>query len=161
MAAKDSSGKTPGAFGSLLKDFRSAFGEMFGGGKLDPKQETTIEVMFALLGNLAGADSIVTTHEAEFTNQMMDEFQLSTRGRDLAQDAFTRGRKREIDVDHELKRYLSLYRTGSPEVERLYDALLRLAAADGRLRPGEKILLEKITVGLGYPIATLAARLGT
>jgi DnaJ like chaperone protein len=160
MATSTQNGGTPGPISAVIRDFRTALGDLFGGGRLEPEQETSVQVIFGLLGYLAGADSIVTTHEAEFTNQLMDEFDLSTRARDLAHIAFARGRKREIDVETEVRRYLLVHPKGSPEVERLYDALLQLAAADGRLRPGERAMLEQVTKTLGFSPETLNARLG-
>jgi DnaJ-domain-containing protein 1 len=119
-----------------------------------------VQVSFGLLGYLAGADSIVTTHEAEFANHLMDEMALPANGRDMAQAAFLAGRQRKIDVDAEMKRFLATFNSGSSEVIKLYDALLQLAIADGRVRPTERIFLEKVTKGLGFSPQALAARLG-
>lgn len=140
----------PHGLGAMLRDLGSAIGEMFGAGKLDPEKAATVEVVFGLLGYLAGADSIVTTHEAEFTNRMMDELKLSTRARDLAHEAFTRGRKREIELNVEINRFLAIHPKGSAEAKHLHDSLYRLAAADGRMQPREKLVLEQITGALGF-----------
>jgi len=137
-------------FGSMLRDLSASIGELLGGGKLEPEQAASVEVAFGLLGYLAGVDSIVTSHEAEFVNQLMDDLQLSSLARDLAQQAFTRGRKREIDVDTEVGRFLQMYPQGGSEARRLHDALYRLAAADGRLQPREKSFLDAITTKLGF-----------
>jgi DnaJ like chaperone protein len=137
-------------FGAILRDLGASIGDLLGGGKLEPEQALSVEVAFGLLGYLAGVDSIVTSHEAEFVNQLMDELQLSTRARDLAQQAFGRGRKREIDVDEELDRFLQTYPRGGGEARRLHDALYRLAAADGRLQPREKSFLDAVTAKLGF-----------
>ncbi|MBL8299997.1 MAG: TerB family tellurite resistance protein [Rhodanobacteraceae bacterium] len=137
-------------FGAVLRDLGASIGELLGGGKLEPEQALSIEVAFGLLGYLAGIDSIVTSHEAEFVNQLMDELQLSTRARDIAQQAFARGRKRDIVVDTELDRFLKTYPRGGGEARRLHDALYRLAASDGRLQPREKALLDAIATKLGF-----------
>ncbi len=137
-------------FGSLLRDLGASIGELLGGGKLEPEQNASVEIAFGLLGYLAGIDSIVTSHEAEFINQLMDDLQLPTRARDLAQQAFTRGRKREIDVDREVGRFLQMHPPGSANARRLHDALYRLAAADGRLQPREKTFLDATTAKLGF-----------
>ena len=79
-----------------------------------------------------------------------DKLQLSARGRDLAQQAFTRGRKREIEVAEEIGRFLATYPRGGGEARKLHDALYRLAAADGRLQPREKAFLEDVTRQLGF-----------
>lgn len=137
-------------FGAILRDLGSSIGELLGGGRLEPEQTSSVEVAFGLLGYLAGVDSIVTSHEAEFVNQLMDELQLSTRARDLAQQAFARGRKRDISVEAELDRFLQTYPHGGGEARRLHDALYRLAAADGRLQPREKAFLDTVTAKLGF-----------
>lgn len=137
-------------FGAILRDLGASIGELLGGGKLEPEQVVSTEVAFGMLGYLAGVDSIVTSHEAEFVNQLMDGLQLSTRARDLAQQAFSRGRKREIDVDEEIGRFLQTYPRGGGEARRLHDALYRLAAADGRLQPRERAFLDAITLKLGF-----------
>ena len=146
-------GETPAhgsRFGAILRDLGASIGELLGGGKLEPEQAILVEVAFGLLGYLAGVDSIVTSHEAEFVNQLMDDLQLSTCARDLAQQAFARGRKREINIDAELERFLETYPRGGGEARRLHDALYRLAAADGRLQPREKAFLDAVTVKLGF-----------
>lgn len=139
-------------FGNLLRDLGHSIGDLLGGGRLEPEQIVSVEVFFGLLGYLAGVDSIVTSHEAEFVNQFMDELQLSARGRDLAQQAFTRGRKREIEVAEEVGRFLTTYPRGGAEARKLHDALYRLAAADGRLQPREKAFLEDVTRQLGFTV---------
>lgn len=155
MAAK----KAEGGMTTLLRDVRATLGDLFTGGRLDPGQEVNVEVLFGLLGYLARADSIVTSHEAEFVNGLMDEIDLPTRGRELAMRSFDRGRKREIDLDVEMQRFLVAHPKGSPELNLLYDSLLRLAGADGRLRPGERQFLEKVTAGLGFSVSALESRL--
>ena len=151
--------KADGVFGTLIRDVRTTLGEMFTGGRLEPDQEINVEVLFALLGWLARADSIVTSHEAEFVNGLMDELELPTRGRELAMHWFEKGRKRDIDLDEEMRRFMVAHPKGSEELNHLYDSLLRLAAADGRMRPGERQFLELVTAGLGFSVDALEARL--
>jgi DnaJ like chaperone protein len=151
--------KAEGGMTTLLRDVRATLGDLFTGGRLDPGQEVNVEVLFGMMGFLARADSIVTSHEAEFVNALMDELELPTRGRELAMQSFDRGRKREIDLDAEMQRFLVAHPKGTPELNHLYDSLLRLAGADGRLRPGERVFLEKITAGLGFSVSALEARL--
>lgn len=149
----------PSGFGALLRDLGTALGDLFTGGKLEAGQETQVEVVFGLLGLLARIDSIVTSHEAEFVNQLMDELQLPTDGRRIAMEAFNRGRQREIDLATETQRFLAKYPIGSPEVDRLHGALVRLATSDGRIQPRERTFLEELTVRLGYEAYALEARL--
>ncbi len=147
------------AMRGVFRDVRMALGEMFGGGKLDAKQELLTEVLFGLLGTLARADGVVSSEEAQYTNGLMDELELSTPARQIAMAAFERGCGRRLEVDAELKRFLVAFPRGSEEVDRLYTSLLRLAAADARIRPGERVFLEKVTTGLGFVPGELDARL--
>jgi DnaJ like chaperone protein len=149
-----------GANKGVLRGIGAALGEFFHGGKLEPDQEVRVEVWFGLLGYLAGADSIVTSHEAEFANDLMKDMDLPARGRDIAQQAFLAGRQRKIDIDAEITRFLELHSASSAEAGKLYDALLQLAAADGRIRPNERIFLERVTKRLGFSLETLKTRLG-
>jgi DnaJ like chaperone protein len=148
-------------FGGVLREMRLALGDMFSSGKIAPEQELNIEVLFGLLGALARADSIVTSHEVEFVNELMDELKLPLRGREIAFEAFERGRKKLIEVKPELGRFLVVHPAGSPEALQLYDCLLRLAGADERLRPREREFLTEVTAAMGYPPDMLAARLKT
>ena len=152
-------GEATSALGGVMRDVRFAFGELFRGYKLDADQEMTIEVLFGLLGGLAQADGLVTSEEAAFVNRLMDELELSTRARELANDAFLRGRRKQLDIDAEIARFLARYPKGTPEVTRLYDSVVRLAAADLRLRPGERVFLERFTAGLGFSPVALDVKL--
>ncbi len=145
--------------GELFRDFGQSLGEFFGGGRADPQRDMGLQVAFALLGYLAKLDSLVTSHEAEFINGAMDALKLTIRERELASEALQRGRNREIDLSEEFARFRTVYTPHSPESERLYDALIRLAAADERLRPKERQFLELATAELGYASEELDRRL--
>lgn len=149
------------SFGSIMRDLRGAIGELFTGGKLDEQYRMPVEVAFGLIGWLAKADSIITSHEAEFVNKLMDELNLPTQGRAIANAAFDRGRLRQIDVRLEAQRFMDKYPKGSTELNRLYDTLLKLAAVDGRVFARERVALEELTDALGFSRETLSARLET
>lgn len=150
---------TKSGLGGVLRDLGSALGELFTGGKLEAGLHMPVEVAFALFGYLAKADSIITSHEAEFVNGLMEEFNLPTQGLAMARAAFDRGRARQIDVNAEAQRFLAVYPKGTTELNRLFDTLLKLAAADGRVFPRERKVLEEITGALGFSQETLNARL--
>ena len=149
----------PTGIGGMLREMRLTLTEMFTGGKLEPEKELTLEVLFGLLGYLSNIDSIVTDHEVELINALMDELSLPIQARHRALDAIERGRKRQIVVADELKRYTSVYPAGSPEIRFLYDSLLKLAAADKRIRPREREFLQEVTTRLGFPTKELEPRL--
>lgn len=148
-----------GGFGAMLREIGDSLGNLFGGGKVEPERALGLEVLFGLLGYLAKLDSLITSHEADFINHTMDQMNLSMREREIASNALQRGRNREIDIAGEFRRFRQVYPHGTAENEQLYDALLRLAAADERLRPKERQFLETVTAELGYDAAELDARL--
>ena len=143
-------GRILGGLGSMLG---------LGGGTIDPDRQMVLEVLFGLLGYLAKLDSLITSHEADYINQLMDEMKLSMKEREIASTSAQRGKNREIDVKAELSRYRQRYPYGTQECEKLYAALVELAAADDRLRPKERQFLETVTVELGYELKHLDARL--
>jgi DnaJ like chaperone protein len=144
---------------AVLRDLRGALGELFTGGKLNEQFHMPVEVAFALIGYVAKADSIVTSHEADFVNELMNELNLPTQGRAIASASFDRGKSRQLNVQQEAERFMAVYPKGSTELNRLFDTLLRLAASDGRIFPRERKVLEEITSALGFSIETLNARL--
>ena len=158
MASNDQA--TPGStINNMFRDVRTALSEIFGGGKPDAKQQLQIEVLFGLLGIDSRADGVVSDVEARYTNELMDELNLPTAARKLATEAFDRGCRHQLDPDEEIQRFMNEFRRGSSEVDRLYESLLRLAAADARIRPGERVFLEKVTRGLGFAAGELDARM--
>lgn len=147
-----------GGLRGVMREVRLALGDMLGG-KPDPSHELMLQVLFGLLGSLARADGLVSTEEAEYTNTLMDELELGARARQLATEAFELGCRRQLDLEKEIQRFLITFPHGSTEVDRLYDSLLRLAAADRRIRPGERQFLDRVTRQLGYRPEVLDQRL--
>ncbi len=147
------------ALAGVFRDVRLAFADLFSNGKLEETQELTLEVLFGLLGALAQADGLVTSEEAAFANQLMEHLELATTGRQVASEAFDRGRRKKIDVDKEIERFLASFPVGSREVRKLHNSLVSLAVADQRIRPGERVFLERVTQKLGFKLELLEIKL--
>lgn len=145
--------------GSMLKDLGNSLGGLFGGGTLTPERQTSLEVLFGLLGYLAKLDSLITSHEADFINGLMDQLRLSIREREVASAALEQGRSRSIDLAQSYARFRGIHAAGGAECDKLFDALVRLAAADERLRPKERAFLEQAAVELGFELTDLDRRL--
>jgi len=158
MGMTGNSATETGVLRGVMREVRLALGDLLGG-KPDPSHELMLQVLFGLLGSLARADGLVSTEEAHYTNTLMTELELGTRARQLATEAFDQGCRRQLDLEQELQRFLISFPHGSIEVDRLYDSLLRLAAADMRVRPGERQFLERVTLQLGYRAEVLDQRL--
>jgi hypothetical protein len=150
---------TEGGIGAVLRDMGSALGELLGGGRLGQSEEIWLGVVFGLLGALARADSIVTSHETAMVNGLLEELKLSTRGRELALTAFDRGRRNELTLADELERLFAIHPRGSEQAAWLFDSLVRLAVADGRIRPREREFLNELTLRLGYDPGLLEEKL--
>ena len=152
------SGKFEGIRG-VINDIRLLLGDLLGLGKPDEDTQMMIEVIFGLMGYMAKADRLVSSHESNLANQIMDETDLSMTARRIAMEAFERGMLRNINVHGELLRFVDAHPAGSEPAERLYDALLRLATSDGRLDPREYETMVQVTRDLGLPAVTLDNRL--
>lgn len=158
MAGNSKAVSANSAMSGVFRDVRLAIGDMFGS-KLDAKQEVLVEVLFGFLGALARADGVVSTEEAHYTNGLMDELELTSKARKLATEAFDRGCRRQVDIEAEMLRLLRTHARGSSEIDRIYESLLRLAAADHTIRRGERAFLEKVTLGFGFEPEELDHRL--
>ena len=150
---------TDGGVTGLLRDLRGFAKTLFTGGKLEKEREVPVEVLFSLIGYVAKADSIVTSHENEVFTAVMDELELPFGGMALASAAFERGKSRQIVIADEAARIRTLYTTGSPELQHLLDTLIRVALADGRLFPRERTALEEIGAALGFSEAGVKQRI--
>lgn len=151
-------GKFEGIRG-VINDIRLLLSDLLGLGKPDEDTQMVIEVIFGLMGYLAKADRLVSSHESNLANQIMDETDLSMTARRIAMEAFERGMLRNINVHAELLRFVDAHPAGSEPAERLYNALLRLATSDGRLDPREYETMVQVTRDLGLPAVTLDNRL--
>ena len=158
MVTSGSPAAPAGRLRNAMREVRLALGD-FIGGKLDPSHELMLQVLFGMLGALAQSDGLVSTEEADYTNALMEELELGVRARQLAMEAFQSGRRRQMDLEKEIQRFLISFPHGSVEADRLYESLLRLAAADHRIRPGEREFLDRVTIGLGYLPEVLDQRL--
>ena len=113
MAASETGGA--GGVGAVLRDMRLALGDLFAGGRLDPRDAVMVQVLFGLLGQLARADGIVTSHEAEFVNALMDELELPLKARSEAMAYFEKGQRRQIELATELQRFAEAYPRGTEQ----------------------------------------------
>ena len=146
-------------FGGALNDIRLLLTDLLGLGKPDPEKQMVIEVFFGLMGYLAKADRLVSSHESNLANSVMDEINLSLAARRIAMEAFDRGMRKDIHIKAELLRFTDVHAAGSPEAERLHEVLVRLVASDGRLNPTEHDLMKQVGQALGIPAENLETRL--
>ena len=144
----EASGRYEGLRG-VFNDIRLLFQDLLGLGKPDPEQQMGIEVFFGAMGYVAKADRLVSSHESDLANHVMDEIDLSMAARRIAMEAFERGTRRNINLHAEILRFVDVHPAGSSEAERLYNVLVRLAASDGRLDGREYDTMKQVTADLG------------
>jgi len=119
MVTSGSPAAPAGRLRNAMREVRLALGD-FIGGKLDPSHELMLQVLFGMLGALAQSDGLVSTEEADYTNALMEELELGARARQLATEAFQQGRRRQMDLEKEIQRFLISFPHGSVEADRLY-----------------------------------------
>ena len=159
MGENDRTSDNHGGFRGVLSDIRLLLSDMLGLGKPDAERQMTIEVFFGMMGYVAKTDRLVSSHESSVANSVMDEIELSLAEREIASMAFDRGMSRNINPKAELLRFTDTYKTGSEQIERLFDILVRLSASDGRLDTREYEALKDIAKNLGLPATAVDNKL--
>ena len=82
---ENGSGRFEG-FRGVFNDIRLLLTDLLGLGKPDAEQQMIIEVFFGLMGYVANADRLVSSHESDLANAVMDDIDLSMAGRRMAMD---------------------------------------------------------------------------
>lgn len=147
------------ALGSGFKRAGKMLGSLLGGGKPEPAEHVFIETLFLLFGHLARADGHVSQQEAELGEKLIDHLELNRHGRRLAVEQFERGKAGTFELQAQLRNFNSFHPPRTERSKQLLDVLIELARADGRLRPAERGLLEKIAESLGVTAPELRSRL--
>ena len=143
----------------VFNDIRLLLSDMLGLGKPDAERRMTIEVFFGMMGYVAKTDRLVSSHESNVANTVMDEIDLSLAEREIASSAFDRGMSRNINAQAELLRFTDSHKPGSEQIDRLFDILVRLAASDSRLDVREHDALKEIAKSLGLPATAVDNKL--
>lgn len=147
------------ALGTGLKKAGRMLGSLLGGRRPEPPEHAFIETLFLLFGHLARADGHVSQQEAELGEKLIAHLELNRHGRRLAVEQFDRGKAGRFDLEAQLRGFNRIHPPRTERARQLLEVLVELAKADGRLRPAERGLLEKISSLLGYAPAELKARL--
>lgn len=146
------------ALGATLRSVSKGLGALFGR-KPEPEEAVFIEALFLLFGHLARADGYVSYQEAELGERLISDLELTRAGRKLAVENFERGKQGGFVLDEILRRFNAVHAPRAERSRQLIDVLFELANADGKLRPAERGLLERIGQGLGYGAAEVRARM--
>lgn len=137
---------------STLARFGRAVAEVLWERAPDAATAAMLRARYGLLGELANADRIVTSHEVAVVSGVMDRDELSNVARAVALDAFEDGRYNRFDAQSAIALLVRAHQSGSPVMNQLLNDAMRLALSDGRLRRVEREWL----VALGARINTSA-----
>jgi uncharacterized tellurite resistance protein B-like protein len=134
--------------------------EITGARRLDAPTAAAIDRRYTVLGALAAADGIVTSHETDWVNALMDRDDLSVAARAVACAAFDAGRRTRGATDAAILALAGGAACGTGGIARLIDDMVVLAVADERLRPSEIAWMHRFAEALGVEPAFVDARLG-
>lgn len=124
-----------------------------------PASTAWIRTRYGLLGELANADRIVTSHEVELIGALMHRDRLSTAACEVALAAFDDGRRNRLHAAVLIEELLSSQSADAAMFGQLFDDLLRMALCDGRLRRAERDWLIEVGAKFNMDADGIDARL--
>ncbi|WP_372986638.1 co-chaperone DjlA [Marinobacter sp.] len=120
-------------------------------GKLQNIQSGFLESVFAVMGALCKADGVVTRDEIQMAESMFARFRLNHKQREMAKQAFNRGKSEDFDLDAELDRFMRVSARQPALLQMFLQVQVSAVAADGVVHPAEHQMLVRIARRLGLP----------
>ena len=118
-------------------------------GGLRVAQTELIESVFAVMGALCKADSVVTRDEIKTVEQIFGMLRLTDEQRRLAKSAFSEGKQPHFGLDAAVDRFVAISRGRAPLVQLFLQLQCMAVAADGHVHPAEHAILVRVAVRLG------------
>ena len=118
-------------------------------GGLRIAQTSLIESVFAVMGALCKADSVVTRDEIKTVEQIFGMLRLTDEQRRLAKTAFSEGKQPHFDLDAAVDRFAAISRGRAPLVQLFLQLQCMAVAADGHVHPAEHAMLVRVAARLG------------
>ncbi len=118
-------------------------------GGLRVAQTELIESVFAVMGAVCKADSVVTRDEIKTVEQIFGMLRLTDEQRRLAKSAFNEGKQPHFDLDAAVDRFATISRGRAPLVQLFLQLQCMAVAADGQVHPAEHAMLVRVAVRLG------------
>lgn len=125
-------------------------------GGLRVAQTALIESVFAVMGALCKADSVVTRDEIKVVERIFGMLRLNDEQRRQARDAFGKGKQADFDLDAAVDRFAAISRRRAPLVQLFLQLQCMAVAADGHVHPAEHTMLVRIAGRLGLTEADVA-----
>jgi DnaJ like chaperone protein len=123
---------------------------------LEAAQEGFLDASFAAMGALAKADGRVSREEIAAAERMFDQFRLSPEQKLAAQEAFTRGKSPDFDLDGAIAGFAAAARGNRALVLTFLHIQIAVVMADGAVHPAEESMLLRIARQLGVSALELA-----
>ena len=118
-------------------------------GGLRVAQTELIESVFAVMGALCKADSVVTRDEINTVEQIFGMLRLNEEQRRLAKSAFSKGKQPQFDLDAAVDRFAAISRGRAPLIQLFLQLQCMAVAADGQFHPAEHAMLVQVAGRLG------------
>ena len=118
-------------------------------GGLRVAQTELIESVFAVMGAVCKADSVVTRDEIKTVEQIFGMLRLNDEQRRLAKSAFSEGKQPHFDLDAAVDRFAAISRGRAPLVQLFLQLQCMAVAADGQVHPAEHAILVRVAGRLG------------
>ena len=125
-------------------------------GSLQVAQSTLLESTFSIMGALCKADKVVTRAEIKAVEQIFGMLRLQGESRELAKDAFNRGKQPGFDLDAAVDQFAQISRGRAPLLQLFLQLQCMAVAADGRIDPAEHAMLVRVARRLGLSEADVS-----
>jgi DnaJ like chaperone protein len=118
-------------------------------GGLQIAQTALVESVFSVMGALCKADNVVSRDEIQAVEQIFGMLRLNKEQRDLAKQAFAKGKRPDFDLDAAVDKFAAISRGRAPLIQLFLQLQVMAVAADGRVHEAEHAMLVRIAVRLG------------
>jgi DnaJ like chaperone protein len=112
-------------------------------------QSQFLEATFAVMGAVCKADGVVSQDEIRVTEEMFVRLNLSPEQREVAKEAFRRGKAPDFDLDATVDGFVRAARGATEFFQLFLQIQLSAVAADGQVHPAELELLVRVARRMG------------
>lgn len=139
------------AFGHQFdKGLRGVAQHPFQAGAQERVQTAFFTALFSVLGHLAKADGRVSETEIRMARDLMQHMNLDVEMRRVAIRLFNEGKQPEFPLDEVLEQFRRECQRRRLLLQMFVEILLQGAYADGALHEGERHVLERVRIALGF-----------
>lgn len=121
-----------------------------------PSPTLFLTVAFEVLGHLSKAKGQVTQDDINIASQFMDQLQLDSEKRKVAQHSFNRGKAADYPLQERLNELYSQYRYRKKVLNIFCEHLITAAISDGSLHAKEEQILYTVAQAFHIPRAKMA-----